>query len=187
MLAVQRKTGNLKGSPSEDKGSYQEEEVFISIDPGIVGTGLAVWFPDEEYPVQVAILQPDKLAGSREPGTDSWHERAATLMSALEAYVQAWSPDLVAIEEPIYFDDEYGQMAAKEGSFTKLVRLVGMMEQLFNSMGIPMKWVPVREWKGQLPKKVVERRIRAILPDLEAESHELDAVGVGLHHRGIKI
>jgi len=56
--------------------------------------------------------------------------------------------------------------------------------------GISFLPIPVNQWKGQLPKKIVIKRIQKIIPRRNLETLQpkddcWDAIGLGLHVRGV--
>jgi hypothetical protein len=77
------------------------------------------------------------------------------------------------------------QMMWKSGDLQHTLVFIGMVA--YHCEGIVL--VKPSEWKGQLPKSVVERRLRVTLGnsvcrDLGIESHAWDAIGIGLWARG---
>jgi len=151
----------------------------VSIDPGIE-TGWAAW--DTHKPtwklVNVGILSP---AGT------AWDTRLRNLCMLFKAYViEPYAPTKAIIEMGQFFESEGGQLCARRGDLAKLLlatgALYGMLRTHCNT-GIVL--VKPSQWKGQLPKKIVEQRIRRILgsklcEQLDIQSHAWDAVGVGL-------
>jgi len=74
----------------------------------------------------------------------------------------------------------------------KLAACAGGLVAIASSLGAEIIPVEISAWKGQLPKKVTERRIRRVLARREAgeavleghSEHAIDAVGIGLFCRG---
>lgn len=93
---------------------------------------------------------------------------------------------VVYCEMPILFEGEFGHAVVAKGDLQKLTALVGAFLGVCSIHGIRFKPILVNEWKGQMPKPVVNRRIRAILGvDTKAyKRDEWDAVGVGLFAKG---
>jgi hypothetical protein len=94
----------------------------------------------------------------------------------------AW--EVVAIETPMFMPGtRQGAMVALRGDLVKLAMLTGL---LMGYLRDPCILVPVNQWKGQLPKKVVERRVKDVITAklakrMELRSHMWDAVGIGLY------
>ncbi|GAH42403.1 unnamed protein product [marine sediment metagenome] len=85
-----------------------------------------------------------------------------------------------------------GYAAASGDAYTKLCVSIGVIMDALDGLWPFAKWilVPVNEWKGQLPKPVVVRRVRQVLGKLEDEqgktiaTHAIDATGIGLWVKG---
>jgi hypothetical protein len=102
-----------------------------------------------------------------------------------------WEDTDVVIEFPEFQEGLRGAVARRTGSMDKLSFLVGVMAGEF-----PKDWIihlpKVREWKGQLPKDVVTRRMiqyytARVCSELDVRTHAWDALGIGhwfLHLRG---
>jgi hypothetical protein len=89
----------------------------------------------------------------------------------------------VYIEMPAFFESSEGAMVARKGDLVKLTWFVGLLCGMFYP--IPTELIEVNKWKGQLPKEVVERRIKKIDPAYHnLKSHSYDAVGIGLYVKG---
>jgi hypothetical protein len=76
--------------------------------------------------------------------------------------------------------------AGARGDLSKLAYLVGGFCFICLLRDIEFKVIKVREWKGNLPKSVVESRVRKGiigLPELTNE-HTIDAIGIGLSKLG---
>jgi len=148
---------------------------LMTVDPGISGSAYAVWNNKWQL-VEAQNLYPSSEADSWEDACVSLSEKVAQLTIRHEVTVGA-------IEYPAYFASVSGEMVAKKGDLLKLTFLVGMLYCQF----VECTLVPVREWLGQLPKEVVEGRIRRIL-GAEAckdfKSHTWYAVGIGLYLKG---
>lgn len=156
------------------------ERSVISIDPGLSGTGWVVW--DHAEPVNAGIWTP--------PRDLLWYQAAQWLGQMLANVVPVHPyTTLVLIEMPEYQSSPTREMGWKTGSLQKLTFLVGWLSAISSmnfAMAIP---VLVHEWKGQLPKPVVERRVQQTLgrdtcQRLGLRSHAYDAAGIGLYGLG---
>lgn len=159
----------------------------IAVDTGLNGMGWAVWRspegtspPDSAGVVQVpsARMRDDWLIRATWTVAEFMTTDAGTAMS-LHGAVQV-------IEWPEFRSgDEVGIAAASRDSLSQLAFMVGMHKRIADCFNVPTILAPVSEWKGQMPKRVVEQRIaRAIglkaLDGRRIESHAVDAVGIGL-------
>lgn len=159
--------------------------IILSIDPGLSGTGVAVWAYEEWEklvpPVLTKNIYETKGLNHLSVRMDSLWENLWKWKLEATACAQI---EGVMIEQPKDFDSVKGQAAAKESSIVKLSMLIGYLTCGFVSKGIPVLYVGVNEWKGQLPKDLVKNRLQSTFPDLKCESHSWDAVGIGLNRKG---
>ena len=153
---------------------------IISIDPGVSGTGYAVW--DEKRwdfvvpPTHVGIVPIPKNIG--------WMPKCLEIVSAVDVLVGFHNCRKVYIEYPAYHQSNAGQMIARRGDLVKLTFLAGMIAGRIHAHPI---LIPVMTWKGQLPKNVIEYRIKKVLGEKACatyKSHIWDAVGIGLFAKG---
>jgi hypothetical protein len=171
----------------------------ITIDPGTEYCGVAVWEADAKLwaavrpPVAVALLRPSTVAGT------PYEDRATNIASKfsldvlsrfhyLDAPRECRQTIEIASEFPEIFGADGGSMAAGvKGTWMKLAFMVGCIAMAGAVRGIPFRPVPVRQWKGQMPKDMVERRIRRVLGDTACAPFKRDiwdAVGIGLFLKG---
>lgn len=143
--------------------------MMLTIDPGISGTGWALW--SGWVLIKTGIITP--------PDALSWESKMTFVMGALKNIIEHYDFIEVHVELPKQFGGVRGMATSGKGSLTKLTLLVGAI--MFNFQAKP---VPVNDWKGQLPKEVVEKRVKDILPKCKAKSHAIDAVGIGLYIQG---
>ncbi len=141
----------------------------LTIDPGIAGTGWAYW--EKEELISTGIIKPS----SHMP----WESKSKFVMVKLKDIMAEKKPHAVYVELPESFGGARGMATSGGGSLVKLTLLVGAIMHEF--MAIP---VGIRAWKGQLPKHIVEKRVKELLPNCKATSHAMDAVGIGLYVQG---
>lgn len=150
---------------------------FLSVDPGLSGTGWAVWGPGQLPPLRSGSLSA--------PADRDWLIRARWLGNEVRHLAESWGVDYVVIEQPQFMESAgKGLIAAREGDLVKLSILVGVIAAQHSHSVL----VEVREWKGSMSKEVSHRRIRSKLPGwvpCTATSHEMDAVGIGLFAKGV--
>lgn len=173
-----------KITPGERKTLPQAREIKLSglcaVDPGINGTGIALWCPgDDLYPFGTDVLNaPRKL---------TWWRKALYLADAVADVVDEHRDIAILVCEcPQFFASAGGEMVAGRGDLVKLAIAVGCIAGRVESNTRSCEFFPVEvnDWKGQLSKENVERRIRRKLPLGEYTSHAWDAVGIGLFARG---
>jgi len=147
--------------------------MLFAIDPGLQGTGWAKFVGGHLRECGVIEL----------PGFAAelpWWRRSLLIVSTYLCHVEG--PALHYCEMPEYFGGAINERGWRTGDLQRTVYLVGSFA---GALGASFTPVRVRDWKGQLPKVVVTRRIRKILGDeictkLHIESHAWDAVGLGL-------
>ncbi len=149
---------------------------WISIDPGIQGTGYAVW----DYEVKL-----HKCGVINAPSKYTWEEKMRYVALALTEY--NYSCNKIYIEYPQRFGGASGDMVSLKGDLGKLFTCVGY---ILGYLKCDFKLISVVKWKGQLPKKIVNARIQKLLNKEELgklsknKSHDWDAVGIGLYVQG---
>ena len=142
----------------------------MTVDPGLQGTGYAVWRRDRLS--AVGVITP--------PRKGEWWDRAHYVAQNLRAILGMG--DRVYVEHMEYFGGAKS-MGWRTGDLQRTTYLEGCIAGSWaQSITIP---VPVRDWKGQLPKDVVIARAKMALgtkqcQELGIETHAWDAVGIGL-------
>ena len=158
---------------------------WMSIDPGVGGTGFAVWSAED-----FDSLSPPIDSGSIECDDSSaaWIERAARIGDLLRTTVCRKYPLChVFYEHPAFLEGPKGIASARDGSLVKLSIIAGIVVA---STAVPTctRVTPVPlHWKGQMSKTMTEKRIRERIPDYRARDgadHEWDAIGIGLFVKG---
>jgi len=151
-------------------------EHYMTIDPGLGGTGVAIW---------------DAEAFNKRDALPVWHK--AFRKNGLDKYLQEFTELIewygitkVWIENAHYHGtgSAKGQMVAQTGGLVKLAKFIGALQGLCYSLKVQIKTVDVPEWKGQLPKDVVNMRILRVWPECDCTTHDWDAVGIGLYLQG---
>ena len=98
------------------------------------------------------------------------------------------SLEKVYCEMPSFFVTNRGMVAAESGSLIKLTYFVGLLAGMFQEKNVLFEVVQIQQWKGQLPKEVVKKRILKVLGSSACSEFRLDvwdAVGMGLWKKGI--
>ncbi len=159
-------------------------EKVLTIDPGMWRTGLAFWkFLSNgrvvTHPVRTRLLQANKQ--------HHWVRRSDEIIRQLCSFLATmgrYNIDLAIIEMPgLWMDSEVSMAAAAKGDLFKLAVLIGRIEETIKcheaDAGVTVVHVPPQMWKGQLPKRLVKKRIGWALHKEYPDDVE-DAVGIGL-------
>lgn len=98
--------------------------------------------------------------------------------------IRRLGPRWVFIERP--FKKGGADVVASSGALVKLALTAGHIGCAALLSGADVRYVEVRDWKGQVGDEIVENRVRAILPALPEglQPHTIDAIGIGLHVGG---
>jgi Holliday junction resolvasome RuvABC endonuclease subunit len=164
--------------------------VWLSIDPGLGGTGYAIWetgTPSRHY--KKALLYSGQVSCSI--GDDSVVARASDIARELVyQIVQNISVDETVsrayVEEPAYM----GGPTARRGDLVKLTLTAGIIvETVREKFKCPINMVRVIDWKGNAPKEIIAKRVCHLMgwsvDSVKKDNHKLDAVGIGLHCLGV--
>ena len=156
---------------------------LLSLDPGLTGTGWALWY-DAKEPEQVGVL--------KATGKEEWWERAQIIADQVVALCDVRTR--VVSEFTEYHAAATSNMGWRTGDLQRLTFLCGAIA----GRVYPKPFTPVTTsgWKGQLPKDVAARRVEKILgakacrrlglPEIKrrSDTHAWDAVGIGLWSLG---
>lgn len=158
--------------------------MILSIDPGIRGSGLAIWTMSGE--LYSAWYAP---GNTRKP-PEAWIDMTKSVFQSLS--IQNYRPKILIIELPQVYDRRTSK--GDPNDLIQLAAVVGAISQLLYSQGtkVIVTYLP-REWKNQLPKEISEERTRASLdqnelrkinlPSAKSLSHNVwDGIGIGLHY-----
>lgn len=155
---------------------------LLAVDPGIA-LGWAYWPKNRKYPTRCGIIKPHNRSKDFFLDTHSTIHQLSNVILELK-------PGIIACEWPAHFSSAGGEVAAGSGSIVKLAFNVGQIALAADACECEFFPIAVNKWKGNLKKRIVEKRIRKILPEsrleyLEPESHTWDAIGIGLYVRGL--
>lgn len=162
----------------------------LTVDPGLGGTGLAFWLRLPQLPTEAVRPMASTVLRSRKR---DWVDRTDDLADDFGAYCSGSSCEnefkaarLIVIESPrLWSGSAKSQAAAESNALFKLTILIGRFMEAA-AMRLPSYAIVLVEpdqWKGQLPPRVVKKRIRERLGKTYRE-HEHAAVGIGLAIQG---
>jgi len=162
---------------------------LLTVDPGLGGTGLAFW---KDFTVweSEGVRPPDSVHSLRTGRQDShWWDRCIRLSKSFELIMRRYRwPGLVVVEgQELWSSSGTSQASVGKGDMFKTAYLVGMIGHTVHGGRCICRLVPPSQWKGQLSKQAVVKRIKRRLPDVEdacLADHVSDAVGLGLFLMG---
>jgi hypothetical protein len=144
---------------------------FATCDPGLTGTGLALFHHGKLVNVKnIALAEKD------------WSERVNQISGYLTNYLRAWSVQAFYYELPAFMAAAAGN---RSGDMVKLAIIAGAIHGAVNTLDpeIDIYPLPISTWKGNAPKSVMHPRILKAM-DTKGTTftgHELDAIGMGLY------
>ena len=152
-----------------------EPRVTLAIDPSVNSLGWAL-FRDRElrYSGTIKGLGPNLI-----------HERRIEyIIDTLQVCVIGHLPDevhvdTVLIEKPKLWGAVKSVASQHSGSLLGLHILVGALYWWGRTFANEAIFIPVSDWKGQLPKDVTTRRMEAKYDIKTSSNDEADAIGIG--------
>ncbi|MEK7093363.1 MAG: hypothetical protein AAB927_02655 [Patescibacteria group bacterium] len=154
---------------------------LLAIDPGLHSAGWAAFKSGACVPHDAGLIVPRHEYEGEELLT-----RSLDIGMQMASLAKMQSCSTTIIEFPAY----YGEGDKHAGQIFKLCACIGAIAGCLNANGVTVESVLVPDWKGQLPKIVVQKRIERILGlplcrQLELRKDMWDAVGIGLYKRGM--
>ena len=155
----------------------KQASLELSVDPGLnIGWAL--------YPSgALKWPMPPLLAGTCKPTLGdncSYLERA---LSAYDLFADTLDEHLPYVWQ---MNVEWPEFV--KGDIDKVMFMVGMLSSWAHEASVQVVPVGVNEWKGQLKKKLVFKRLERLIGTLPGvDNHALDAVGIGLYKKGFSI
>lgn len=156
----------------------------ICIDPGTYSSGYAGWS-------LAGWQQPDALPTVSGLMTTSKYDEPVTRIQTMNGNMYdlfaTHQPTRVAIELPQLFAHAVSQAAAQRGDLGLIYMAVGAIVCAADRTGATVELVPVRDWKGNMKKGLVEKRIRDYFNGrvTGVVKDTWDAIGIGLYLKGV--
>lgn len=158
----------------------QKKNRLMSVDPSINNLGVAVWeihsILKQSKLVMYKLVHPERHCRENE------FEKSWSMLTQLKQWKQTYGVNRVICEVPEQWAVA-GFQARETGSMTKLMFVCGLLYSMRGEVE-EYKLVTPREWKGQIPKRVMENRLREdylkIGVDLaKIDDNVMDAIGIG--------
>jgi len=162
----------------------------LTVDPGVKAMGFCWW--DAKHwcrelkpPVMAEVYFSNRGENDRYECIRQIMERAAEVGTGGAKLVR------VVCETPVMFHGATGRAVAVRGDLTDLAFSAGVVGSLALLHGkIPFEAAPADQWKGQMDKEMMQRRIIETLGQRAFEVlsakrlHDWDACGIGLWAQG---
>lgn len=161
---------------------------LLSIDPGYAAMGWVLWKEptkiDTWYVEDAGVLKPRSVAEILNS-----FDAVNDMISQLENRFHYMRPNVLICEEPQIMGGPGGYAAART-SVLGLAAAAGAWSAWIHLNRGQFVPAPVVQWKGQLSKQTVNKRIKSVLSPKELKlltqpaSHDWDAAGIGLWYQG---
>lgn len=148
----------------------------LTIDPGF-NTGYAYWEKTLK-PVVGSYKVPNRYK------KETIECKMVLLFREFEIVLRTFDPIKCIIESVENWDSLKSNTASKRGDLAKLAYLVGGYSEICRKNGVLFELISARKWKGNLPNKVVEKRVTYVNGETYPNDHIACAVGIGLHKMG---
>jgi Holliday junction resolvasome RuvABC endonuclease subunit len=149
----------------------------LTIDPGTRDLGWAMFEIDSRS--KTATLLDSGVISINARREKDWINRCDLMTDHLVDLAQAQRAERCIIEMPQTFSGKRGRVARNTGSVAKLTGLVMSLRLAMLYEGVDVTLVTVRKWKGSLPKRVTQQRVRRYWSWSKSDHNEADAVGIG--------
>ena len=151
---------------------------ILTLDPGVHATGWAGW--DELERFGGITYEPDYHGASKIPKKIKFEDSCRRQCAWLRGHLAQLKTRHVVIEFPeLWSGSAISHAAGIKGDLFKLTFLVGRYAEVCERTGATCTLVTPMEWKGQMPKEVIDKRILLAI-NRKFPDHVSDAVGIGL-------
>ena len=146
-----------------------KHKYVLSVDPSINYCGMAIHRRNGDL-VVYKLLRPSSKS-------DDHLKKSRNIYNQVQVLLNTYPKTQLIIECPQYWGAA-GYLARESGALFKLTFLCGMLFSLSDDVIA----VTPNDWKHQLPKHVVNNRLRKIYPDIDIANTDhniVDAIGIG--------
>ena len=155
--------------------------MILAIDPSINSCGTAVFNEDDKKLVFYKLIKSVDTSDSKD--VFGYASKAKQIVLQLQHLViNKYSINKIILEVPEYWRIE-GFAARESGSISKLTFICGMIYNINDDIEYTL-YVP-RMWKKQLPKEVVNNRLRKVYTNIDiahTDHNVVDAIGIGHYY-----
>jgi hypothetical protein len=166
----------------------EPERKILTIDPGSREAGCCFWLSEDWHASRVAGPIKSTVAKTKK---HSLVDRCHDLVDQLE--IDWLVLESIYVEKPKVFGTSLG-FAAKDSAM-ELMFFVGWLSGLADEYHHDVHLVEIHEWKGTLPKTLINKRISDVACKNKIDlsmlsknnSHDWDACGIGFHSQGASL
>lgn len=161
-------------------GSRREGNHLLFVDPGINATGYCIAENGADKPLATGVV---RSKSDMEMLNKCWYISCGIAKELNQLSIARLS--MLIIESPQVWGSSKSQASTRAGDLFKLVYCAAYVAALIGEAFQPTftGLVFPSDWKGQLPKSVVLKRIERQLKE-KYRDHEADAVGMWLSYEG---
>lgn len=158
------------------QGKIKKKDRLMSIDPSINNLGLAVWDLSLGKLLMHVLIHPLKDARNDE------YDKTYSMLMQLKQWRETYGVNKIICEVPDHWAVA-GFEARETGSMVKLAFVCGSIYSMRHELE-EMRVVKPRDWKGQLPKKVVANRLQESyvkygIDMTKMNENVMDAIAIG--------
>ena len=147
-----------------------------TVDPGI-NTGIALWVDNNSIPLIESFSIQSGIGEMKQ---------LFFLCSQFQKVMARYRPKECYIESDEFWKgDLRSETSAARGNLALLSHIIGAYYGISCQLRIDCHFIKAREWKGQMNKDIVARRVEMAIGLKYTSSHITDAVGIGLALRGV--
>ena len=155
---------------------------FLAVDPGLRGCGVALF--DDSALQWASYVENIMRDGRGPPRHGAMARRVHNVVSSQFGFVKN-----LVVEFPRIYPKGPKDRRSDPNDLLDVAGVAGALAAIYEEVC----WVFPQEWKGQVPKEVMNARVMKRLTPEEAgrivsvgskDHNTLDAVGIGLHHLG---
>jgi Holliday junction resolvasome RuvABC endonuclease subunit len=151
-------------------------EKILAIDPSIHNCGWCIMSTNMKI-ITYGLIQ-GRLKKNRK-----WIDKANHVSELVHMLLINYWPKRVFLEFPEYWAGSIGSQARESGSVFKLYFLCGSLYQVAKEL-CEVKLVKPSEWKGQLKKEIVRKRLKKQFPNVITDNMDhnvVDAIGIAYY------
>lgn len=165
------------------KVKRKQSEIILTVDSGVRAMGVCAWETRTWFDRTIGPIDAQVFRSHQR----DWWKAVSDIIRQIDRQYVKFRIAHVYAEEPHLFAGGKGYAAAASGDLIHLASSVGSLAEFAAKRRAKFSPVLVRDWVGNLPKKVVRQRIIKAFFDIRLsknQSHDWDACGIGMFLKG---